>query len=115
VVTDRQGFALYFSRAPIPCPRDLSDDLEANFSRIEAFKHIGLYVYRKDFLLTYPRLSPTPLEQLEKLEQLRALEHGFRIKVATTELTSQGVDTPEDLERVRAAVAGGKSQAKRGK
>ena len=115
VVTDRHGFALYFSRAPIPHPRDLTDDLEANFSRIEAFKHIGLYVYRKDFLLTYPRLSPTPLEQLEKLEQLRALEHGFRIKVATTDLTSQGVDTPEDLERVCLAVAGGKSQATRGK
>jgi 3-deoxy-manno-octulosonate cytidylyltransferase (CMP-KDO synthetase) len=114
VVTDRQGFALYFSRAPIPYPRDLADDLEANFSRIEAFKHIGLYVYRKDFLLTYPRLSPTPLEQLEKLEQLRALEHGFRIKVAATELTSQGVDTPEDLERVRAAVAGGRGESRRG-
>ena len=114
VVTDRQGFALYFSRAPIPYPRDLADDLGANFSRIEAFKHIGLYVYRKDFLLTYPRLSPTPLEQLEKLEQLRALEHGFRIKVAATELTSQGVDTPEDLERVRAAVAGGRGESRRG-
>lgn len=114
VVTDRQGFALYFSRAPIPHPRDLTDELEANFSRIEAFKHIGLYVYRKDFLLTYPRLSPTPLEQLEKLEQLRALEHGFRIKVAATELTSQGVDTPEDLERVRAAVAGGRGGSRRG-
>jgi 3-deoxy-manno-octulosonate cytidylyltransferase (CMP-KDO synthetase) len=115
VVTDRQGFALYFSRAPIPHPRDFSDDLEANLCRLEAFKHIGLYVYRKDFLLTFPRLSPTPLEQLEKLEQLRALEHGFRIKVAATELTSQGVDTPEDLDRVRAAVAGGKGEASRGK
>jgi len=114
VVTDRQGFALYFSRAPIPHPRDLAEGLEANFARLEAFKHIGLYVYRKDFLLTYPRLSPTPLEQFEKLEQLRALEHGFRIKVAATELTSQGVDTPEDLERVRAAVADGRSSGRRG-
>lgn len=114
VVTDRQGFALYFSRAPIPHPRDLADDLGANISRLEAFKHIGLYVYRKDFLLTYPRLSPTPLEQLEKLEQLRAMEHGFRIKVATTELTSRGVDTPEDLELVRAAIAGGKGENRRG-
>jgi 3-deoxy-manno-octulosonate cytidylyltransferase (CMP-KDO synthetase) len=114
VVTDRQGFALYFSRASIPHPRDLTGDLEANFASIEAFKHIGLYVYRKDFLLTYPRLSPTPLEQLEKLEQLRALEHGFRIKVATTELTSLGVDTPDDLERVRAAVAGGRGEGRRG-
>lgn len=101
VVTDRQGFALYFSRAPIPHPRDAAGDLEAHFSRLELYKHIGLYVYRRDFLLTYPKLSATTLEQLEKLEQLRALEHGFRIKVATTRLTSQGVDTPEDLERVR--------------
>jgi 3-deoxy-manno-octulosonate cytidylyltransferase (CMP-KDO synthetase) len=101
VVTDRQGFALYFSRAPIPHPRDFAADLEAHFSRLEVYKHIGLYVYRRDFLLTYPKLSATVLEQLEKLEQLRALEHGFRIKVPTTRLTSQGVDTPEDLERVR--------------
>jgi len=114
VVTDRHGFALYFSRAPIPHPRDLADDLAANLDRIEAFKHIGLYVYRKDFLLTYPRLSPTPLEQTEKLEQLRALEHGFRIKVAATDLTSQGVDTPEDLERVRAAIAGGRGGGRPG-
>jgi 3-deoxy-manno-octulosonate cytidylyltransferase (CMP-KDO synthetase) len=64
--------------------------------------------------IPYPRLSPTPLEQLEKLEQLRALEHGFRIKVATTELTSQGDDTPEDLDRVRAAVAGGRGESRRG-
>ncbi|WP_027715696.1 3-deoxy-manno-octulosonate cytidylyltransferase [Desulfuromonas sp. TF] len=101
VVTDRQGFALYFSRAPIPHPRDFAADLESHFSQIEVYKHIGLYVYRRDFLLTYPKLSATVLEQLEKLEQLRALEHGFRIKVANTRLTSQGVDTPEDLERVR--------------
>jgi len=114
VVTDRQGFALYFSRAPIPHPRDLAADLEANLPRIEAFKHIGLYVYRRDFLLTYPRLSPTPLEQLEKLEQLRALEHGFRIKVAITELTSQGVDTPEDLLRVQAVIAQGGGDRRRG-
>jgi 3-deoxy-manno-octulosonate cytidylyltransferase (CMP-KDO synthetase) len=106
VVTDRQGFALYFSRAPIPHPRDLAGDLEANLGQVEAYKHIGLYVYRKDFLLTYPKLSATPLEQLEKLEQLRALEHGFRIKVAATELTSVGVDTPADLERVRELARG---------
>ena len=62
-----------------------------------AFKHIGLYVYRRDFLLAFPQLPPTPLEALEKLEQLRALEHGYRIRVAATELASQGVDTPEDL------------------
>jgi 3-deoxy-manno-octulosonate cytidylyltransferase (CMP-KDO synthetase) len=106
VVTDRNDYALYFSRSPLPYPRDFAGELDREFARLEAFKHIGLYVYRRDFLLTYPRLSPTPLEQLEKLEQLRALEHGFRIKVAATEFSSVGVDTPEDLERVRAAVAG---------
>ncbi len=101
VVTDRQGFALYFSRAPIPHPRDRGEDLPADLTGLNCFKHVGLYVYRKDFLLTYPKLAVTPLENLEKLEQLRALEHGFRIRVAETALPSQGVDTPEDLERVR--------------
>ena len=107
VVTDRQGFALYFSRAPIPHPRDLVWDLEAHLESVGAAKHIGLYVYRRDFLLTYPKLPATPLENLEKLEQLRALEHGFRIRVVETELVSQGVDTPEDLERVCALLAAG--------
>lgn len=106
VVTDRQGFALYFSRAPIPHPRDFAEDLAAHFYRLAAFKHIGLYVYRRDFLLAYPTLPVTPLEQLEKLEQLRALEHGYRIYVAETNLSSQGVDTPEDLARVKAVVTG---------
>jgi 3-deoxy-manno-octulosonate cytidylyltransferase (CMP-KDO synthetase) len=106
VVTDRQGFALYFSRAPIPHPRDLPGGPGA----IGAFKHVGLYVYRKDFLLTYPKLTPTPLENLEKLEQLRALEHGFRIRVVETALTSQGVDVPEDLERVLAQLRGAGSR-----
>lgn len=101
VVTDRQGFALYFSRAPIPHPRDI-DDMPLFLARREAFKHIGLYVYRRDFLLAYPHLPATPLEELEKLEQLRALEHGHRIKVVSTSLTSQGVDTPDDLVRVKA-------------
>ncbi len=101
VVTDRNDYALYFSRAPIPFGRDVIDQLETKFAEIEAYKHIGLYVYRRDFLLTYHKLAPTPLEQLEKLEQLRALENGFRMKVAETKLTSFGVDTPEDLERVR--------------
>jgi 3-deoxy-manno-octulosonate cytidylyltransferase (CMP-KDO synthetase) len=101
VVTDRQGFALYFSRAPIPHPRDFGDRLEARWRELACAKHVGLYVYRRDFLLAFPRLAPTPLEEQEKLEQLRALEHGHRIFVATTDLAVQGVDTPEDLERVR--------------
>jgi 3-deoxy-manno-octulosonate cytidylyltransferase (CMP-KDO synthetase) len=64
------------------------------------FKHIGLYVYRRDFLLHYPDLTVGPLEQAERLEQLRALESGYRIRVEKTEYESLGVDTPEDLERV---------------
>lgn len=101
VVTDRHGFALYFSRAPIPHPRDFSDQLAGRWRELATAKHVGLYVYRRDFLLTFPTLAPTPLEEQEKLEQLRALEHGYRIYVAETVLSAQGVDTPEDLERVR--------------
>jgi 3-deoxy-manno-octulosonate cytidylyltransferase (CMP-KDO synthetase) len=101
VVTDRQGFALYFSRAPIPHPRDFSNDLATRWKELACAKHVGLYVYRRDFLLAFPKLTPTILEEQEKLEQLRALEHGYRIFVAETALGVQGVDTPEDLERVR--------------
>ena len=100
VVTDLSGLALYFSRSPIPCVRDAGSCA----SRITAYRHIGLYVYRRDFLLRYPVLKPTPLEQAEKLEQLRALEHGYRIHVALTPHQSVGVDTPEDLEMVKAAL-----------
>ena len=100
VVTDRDGFALYFSRSPLPFWRD--------GARPEglAYKHIGLYGYRRDFLLTFARLAPTPLEQAEQLEQLRALEWGFRIKVAEVAAASIEVDTEQDLERARALLAG---------
>jgi 3-deoxy-manno-octulosonate cytidylyltransferase (CMP-KDO synthetase) len=101
VVTDQRGFALYFSRAPIPYPRDFSGDLEQRWTDLATARHIGLYVYRRDFLLGYPHLQATPLEAQECLEQLRALEHGYRIRVAATALAGQGVDTPEDLERVK--------------
>ena len=101
VVTDRQGFALYFSRAPIPHPRDFADQLEKRWRELATAKHVGLYVYRRDFLLAFPKLQPTPLEEQENLEQLRALEHGYRIFVAETAMGVQGVDTPEDLERVK--------------
>jgi len=101
VVTDRRGFALYFSRAPIPYPRDFDSQLESRWRELATAKHVGLYVYRRDFLLAFPQLAPTPLEDQEKLEQLRALEHGYRIFVAETVMGAQGVDTPEDLERVR--------------
>jgi 3-deoxy-manno-octulosonate cytidylyltransferase (CMP-KDO synthetase) len=105
VVVDGRGFALYFSRAPIPHPRDHAEVLADNVALLGGNKHIGLYVYRKEFLLAYPKLPATPLENTEKLEQLRALEHGFRIRVVATDLVSQGVDTPEDLERVRDLLA----------
>jgi len=95
VVVDQQGFALYFSRALIPYAR------ERDSSKVVYYYHPGLYVYRKEFLLTYASLPPTPLEQTEKLEQLRALEHGYRIKVVETHHRPVGVDTPQDLERVK--------------
>lgn len=106
VVVDRRGFALYFSRSPIPHPRDLAVDA-ATLAVFPGGRHVGLYVYRRDFLLAFPKLPPTPLEELEKLEQLRALEHGYAIRVAGTAHTSLGVDTPEDLARVRALLAAG--------
>jgi len=93
VVTDGAGNAIYFSRCPIPFARGESGGTPY-------FKHIGLYVYRRDFLLEYSALPVGPLEIAERLEQLRALENGFRIRVVETEYESLGVDTPEDLERV---------------
>ena len=105
VVTDREGFALYFSRAPIPYPRDFAADLEQRWSELATAKHVGLYVYRRSFLLDYPKLPKTPLEEQECLEQLRALEHGYRIRVATTDLAGLGVDTPDDLDTVRAILS----------
>lgn len=99
VVVDRNDFALYFSRYPIPYLRD--EPLSLLTGR---FKHIGLYVYRREFLLRYAGMPQTPLEEAEKLEQLRALENGYRIKVPTTRFQSIGVDTEEDLERVRKIV-----------
>ena len=92
VVVDNQGDALYFSRSPIPFRRDPGAAVH---------KHIGLYGFRRDFLLTFAALPQTPLEQAESLEQLRALEHGYRIRTVTTRYESIEVDTPEDLERVR--------------
>jgi 3-deoxy-manno-octulosonate cytidylyltransferase (CMP-KDO synthetase) len=94
VVTNLLGDAIYFSRCPIPYERDGQTGVPVYF------KHIGLYVYRREFLLRYPDLAVGPLEQAERLEQLRALENGYRIRVAATDYESLGVDTPEDLERV---------------
>ena len=107
VVTDRKGFALYFSRSPIPFPRDLNiEKLLGAPSRGKTplphrvFKHIGVYVYRRDFLLRYSKMEHTPLEKLERLEQLRALENGFPIKLTPVDYEPLSVDTPEDLRKV---------------
>jgi 3-deoxy-manno-octulosonate cytidylyltransferase (CMP-KDO synthetase) len=99
VVTDRDGYALYFSRSPLPYDRDGA--LGAGLG----YKHIGLYAYRREFLLSFARLAPTPLERAEQLEQLRALEWGFRIKVAEVAAASIEVDTPRDLDRAREQLA----------
>jgi 3-deoxy-manno-octulosonate cytidylyltransferase (CMP-KDO synthetase) len=107
VVVDQRGFALYFSRSPIPFPRDLHiGRLESNPFGTKrplpkrVFKHIGVYVFRRKFLLHFTRIKPTPLEKLEKLEQLRALENGYRIKVTAVDYEPICVDTPEDLKKV---------------
>ena len=99
VAIDRAGFALYFSRAPIPYLRDPSGGWPP------LYRHIGLYAYRRSALMVMAALEPTPLERAEGLEQLRALEHGMRIKTVETAYESVEVDTPEDLERVRRLLA----------
>ena len=101
------GEALYFSRASVPWPRDkVADGCPSDFTH--AWHHIGIYAYRVKSLLEFARWPPTPLETIEKLEQLRALEHGMRIYVvALEEAPPIGVDTPEDLERVRALLRAG--------
>lgn len=100
VVVDTQGNALYFSRAPIPCAREATPGRAPVGDR-----HIGLYAYRRACLLELAEIPPTPLERLEGLEQLRALESGYRIGTIATEEAPIGVDTPADLERVRRLVA----------
>lgn len=92
VVVSQSDRAMYFSRALIPHVRDAGDAVESSH---EPLKHPGLYAYRRDFLLRYVSLSPTPLEQLEKLEQLRVLEHGYAIAVARVDAQHHGIDTPE--------------------
>ncbi len=95
VVTDLDNFALYFSRSLVPFPREGQD--------IDVFEHVGLYVYRRDFILNIAKLSPSPLEKIEMLEQLRVLENGYKIYVAETTCTKESgmsVDTPQDLEAV---------------
>jgi 3-deoxy-manno-octulosonate cytidylyltransferase (CMP-KDO synthetase) len=103
VVLDRAGRALYFSRAPIPLRRDAA---AASPGAVEALRHVGLYAYRARFLRAFAALEPSPLERLEALEQLRVLWHGERIAVhVSAEAPGIGIDTPEDLARVRALYA----------
>lgn len=97
VVLSREGHALYFSRARIPYPRNTGEDTNG-VTPTQPLKHIGLYVYRVSFLRHYVALPPTPLEQTEFLEQLRVLEHGYRIAVAVRAVHTQGIDTPEQYE-----------------
>ena len=119
VVVDQDGYALYFSRSPIPFVRNHEGSrLKVEGSRPEQFpstsnvqprtffKHIGLYGYQREFLLRFPSLAQTPLEQAEQLEQLRALEHGHKIRVLETTHDTIGVDTADDLKRVEQLLAG---------
>jgi 3-deoxy-manno-octulosonate cytidylyltransferase (CMP-KDO synthetase) len=107
VVLDAQNTALYFSRAPIPVGRDFNGQAWWETSSLpKPLRHVGIYAYRVGFLQTFPSLPQAPLEQLESLEQLRALWHGHRIAVhITLQPPGIGVDTPQDLERVRALLA----------
>lgn len=100
VVFDYNNFALYFSRSPIPYVRDAKTNLE-RIVNADIYKHIGLYVYRREALLRFTELEQTDLEQIEKLEQLRMLENGFKIKIVVTEYENLAVDTPEDLDKAR--------------
>jgi 3-deoxy-manno-octulosonate cytidylyltransferase (CMP-KDO synthetase) len=112
VVVDRAGYALYFSRAPIPYDRQAWQQV----SQLRAdtlpqvppgcYRHLGLYAYRREVILHLARLPQTTLEQVEQLEQLRALEHGYRIRVVPTTYESIGVDTPEDVARVERMLTG---------
>ncbi len=113
VVVDREGYALYFSRAPIPyfrldapSPWPQEERRQHPESKIWPLKHIGIYAFTRETLLWYTSLEPTPLERTERLEQLRALENGCRIRVVTVDYSPVAVDTPEDLERVRRIVEG---------
>lgn len=109
VVMDNKGYALYFSRAPIPYTaswdgQSAQDEAKAGTYRNTPledmyYKHLGIYSYRRDFLLRYPQLPKSPLEKVEKLEQLRVLFNGYKIKVVVTPHRCSGVDTPEDFRR----------------
>jgi 3-deoxy-manno-octulosonate cytidylyltransferase (CMP-KDO synthetase) len=105
VVCDRSGYALYFSRSAIPFARDLGGVVDRAWLGGNAcYRHLGLYAYRADFLRAFSGLEPGCLEQIEKLEQLRAMEHGYRIHVGVTEQATVGIDTPEDIAEFEASL-----------
>lgn len=122
VVVDDNGYAIYFSRSPMPFPRDASlkhggpNEAVVNEPGLLSHfrKHTGLYVYRRDVLLKFTRWPQTTLERFERLEQLRALEHGVKIRVIQASTSSIGVDTADDLEKVRELVSEGKFELSRG-
>jgi 3-deoxy-manno-octulosonate cytidylyltransferase (CMP-KDO synthetase) len=105
VIVDHEGYALYFSRSPIPFTR-------AGLPRPTMWKHMGLYGYRREFLLQLAGLPETALERSESLEQLRVLEHGYRISTAETLVDTIGVDTPDDLERARRLIEAGAQEVR---
>ena len=122
VVVDDNGYAIYFSRSPMPFPRDASlkhggpNEAVVNEPGLLSHfrKHTGLYVYRRDVLLKFTRWPQTTLERFERLEQLRALEHGVKIRIIQASTSSIGVDTADDLEKVRELVSEGKFELSRG-
>jgi 3-deoxy-manno-octulosonate cytidylyltransferase (CMP-KDO synthetase) len=108
VVFDAGGYALYFSRAPIPWPRDAfaADEKTSLPTDLPAFRHIGIYAYRCEFLRKYATLAPATVERFESLEQLRAMSHGYRIAVTVSDKAPPpGIDTPDDLKRLRDSMA----------
>lgn len=108
IVLDKDDFALYFSRAPIPYPRETMEKSKKTEIPVRFLKHIGIYAYTKKFLLDFTKLPVSKLEKAEKLEQLRALENGYKIKVLVTEHESVPVDVPDDVKKVEQLVRKGK-------
>ena len=105
VVRDREGYALYFSRSFMPFARDTSGEVDAAWlAQNRCYRHLGLYAYKADFLSAFSSLEPGLLEQIEKLEQLRAMEHGYRIHVGITDQATIGIDTPEDIAEFEACL-----------
>ena len=105
VVRDREGYALYFSRSPVPFVRDTAGQVDAVWlAQNRCYRHLGLYAYKADFLSAFSSLEPGFLEQVEKLEQLRAMEHGYRIHVGITDQATIGIDTPEDIAEFQACL-----------